>query len=332
MMNLPLCYHPSTLILLDDDLDYLENLAFRFNKTPYIINKFTSPHDVLNYINNEYEPHYWPHKFVKKENNLHHEYQELAINLNLYKLPLEIYNNNRFNQISCIVVDYSMPGMNGLEVLRRIKDPYIKKILLTGNADESLAIDAFNKGEIDQFVRKSDENMFLNLLESINKLAECYFSRLSITALDVIYANNMDYTALIEPKFQSLFREQLNKYNIVEYYLFESYGCYIMLDSKANTYGFFIYTEGDVKDVLSDTDIAHNWISFMKYTPKMMCYHKMINPNFPQDNEKKQYLQPAILFEGDFNKYYWAVTDKNLDIEKNDILSFYNFQRNLAGK
>ncbi|MDX2500937.1 MAG: SpoIIE family protein phosphatase [Deltaproteobacteria bacterium] len=52
-----------------------------------------------------------------------------------------------------IVSDYHMPGMNGIDLLCRVKkvDPDTVRMMLTGSADMSTAIDAVNEGSIFQF-------------------------------------------------------------------------------------------------------------------------------------------------------------------------------------
>jgi serine phosphatase RsbU (regulator of sigma subunit) len=52
-----------------------------------------------------------------------------------------------------IVSDFSMPGMNGIEFLCRVKetDPDSMRMMLTGSADMSTAIQAVNEGSIFQF-------------------------------------------------------------------------------------------------------------------------------------------------------------------------------------
>lgn len=55
-----------------------------------------------------------------------------------------------------VVADMRMPGMDGVEFLRHVKEmsPDTVRIMLTGNADMQTAIDAVNKGNIFRFLTK----------------------------------------------------------------------------------------------------------------------------------------------------------------------------------
>ena len=55
-----------------------------------------------------------------------------------------------------IVSDMRMPGMNGVELLSRVKDlhPDTVRIMLTGNADQETAMEAVNNGQIFRFLTK----------------------------------------------------------------------------------------------------------------------------------------------------------------------------------
>jgi PAS domain S-box-containing protein len=48
----------------------------------------------------------------------------------------------------CVLLDYSLPGRNGLEILKLIKnvDPFLPVIMLTGRGDETLAVQAMKAG------------------------------------------------------------------------------------------------------------------------------------------------------------------------------------------
>jgi len=58
--------------------------------------------------------------------------------------------------IDAVVTDYDMPGMNGLELLKRLRimKPAMRRILLTGRADVRIAARALNEGCVHRFLLK----------------------------------------------------------------------------------------------------------------------------------------------------------------------------------
>lgn len=60
-------------------------------------------------------------------------------------------------EIAVVISDYQMPGMNGIELLAEVRErrPKVLRILLTGVADLSLAVEAINSGNVTKFFTKS---------------------------------------------------------------------------------------------------------------------------------------------------------------------------------
>ena len=77
-------------------------------------------------------------------------------------------------QVDVIVTDYEMPIKDGLHMLEYVNKNFnhIKKIMMTGNIDRSLVIDAINVGLVDNFISKPIK--FDNLKDIINELFETY--------------------------------------------------------------------------------------------------------------------------------------------------------------
>lgn len=79
---------------------------------------------------------------------------------------LDVFNRER---PSIVLTDIKMPGMNGIEVLKRIKeiDPSVEVIVITGHGDMDLAIQALNLNATD-FINKPIQR---DLLEQAIKRA-----------------------------------------------------------------------------------------------------------------------------------------------------------------
>ena len=74
-----------------------------------------------------------------------------------------------------ILSDYAMPRMNGVDLLRRARlvCPGALRILLTGQPDLAVAVDAINRGEVYRFMTKpfNPQELRLNLRLACEQLA-----------------------------------------------------------------------------------------------------------------------------------------------------------------
>ncbi len=67
--------------------------------------------------------------------------------------------------VDVVVSDYLMPGMNGLELLTLVRQrhPDAARIMLTGHADTSVAVEAINSGQIYKFLQKPCDRVELQV-------------------------------------------------------------------------------------------------------------------------------------------------------------------------
>jgi DNA-binding NtrC family response regulator len=72
-----------------------------------------------------------------------------------------------------IFLDYNMEGLNGIEVLQKIKaiNPNIAVYIITGKEDPAVAVDAINKGAVDYVVKSSlSPDRMKSIMERVEEL------------------------------------------------------------------------------------------------------------------------------------------------------------------
>jgi two-component system response regulator FixJ len=69
---------------------------------------------------------------------------------------------------SCIVSDIRMPGMNGIELVRKLKSQgsTCPVILITGHGDVALAVEAMKAGAVDFIEKPFDDEILLNAIRA----------------------------------------------------------------------------------------------------------------------------------------------------------------------
>lgn len=330
MKSIPSCKHPTRVLFIDDEPDFLMSIAANLSAKSAAYVFFDSPERAIHYINDEYHSDPFTQRSVSNSETYHYEHHALEVNLStLYQ---EIYNPNRFNQISTVIIDYDMPGINGLEVCQAINDPYVQKILLTGAADEHLAVQAFNQGLIHKYIRKQTKNIFEHLETAIQESQDHYFKQLSNILTTALNSHDNIPTALNNPAFVSYFEKIIKEHDIVEYYQFERTGSFILANSKAALWGIFTYSEDRMNaDYLEVEDENESVISTeaknaLKEKKKMLCYFKEGQTFLPHPETWEQFLFPTTFIDGT-NKYYVACTPNAIAIDSQKIVSFNTYKQ-----
>lgn len=129
---------------------------------------------------------------------------------------MRLFNPQRFDVLSVAVVDYAMPQMDGIELCRRLDALPCRKILLTGQADETVAVDAFNEGLIDYFVPKLAPNMKQAIRDQILRFQRDFIADASHLVRQALRAEH-DQT-WDDMSFCALLEEIRARHGFVEYY------------------------------------------------------------------------------------------------------------------
>jgi CheY-like chemotaxis protein len=275
--TLTCCYFPTTVVFIDDHESFVDTitstLSLDFIYTPFVkvsaFNAFFTKHPSQLQQGNwtqsnddiPYEPDY-----------THHD-----ISVNFHLLHEQIYNKDRYKEISVAVVDYAMPECNGIELCQVIKksNPNIQTLLLTGEADHQIAVDAFNKKLIDKFILKEKGRKFTaNLDNTIYELAQDYFAKTFASLGMNVAANN---PILKEPAFLELFKTTYNKHQACEYYLIDPSGGYLMLNSHGDATWLIVKNEEDFQVCCelanSEENLDANTLKLIKKKERIPFYH-----------------------------------------------------------
>ncbi|MDB5884229.1 MAG: response regulator receiver protein [Polaromonas sp.] len=162
-MTFPLYRRPGVIVFLDDDRDYLEMLG-EVMPPGWPVQLLLRPIACIDLLQQD---------AVRREKDAWVQ-QEIIRHwrdgVQLIPQLLRYWREDegaRFGLVQVAVVDYAMPAMSGLRVLGELQEWPGARILLTGRADEQLAVSAFNRGLINQFIPKQSPELRLRLTRTI---------------------------------------------------------------------------------------------------------------------------------------------------------------------
>lgn len=328
MDKLACCYFPTTTVLVDDQESFLSTVELNLKQsTP--LHTFNDPIRALEFINKESKNQLHLDKIILNtfdfEASLAKPDQH-ALTINIAGILRHLYNPQRFLQVSDILVDYNMPGMNGIDLCEKIKDPFIRKLMITGDMDTRIAITAFNKGSISKFIPKQTERFTQTLTECIKTEKHTYFAHHSTTIIKMLA--NDDYNCLENPHFIRLFNAIREEHSIVEYYMIDENGSFLMLNADAKPTWFIVRSAQALEDHLvfaEDSKAPKGILDVLKNREKLSFLFSEREQHLPAI-QWLPYLHTATPIPMIDDFYYAVITNEpayNKQLEK--IRSFKQF-------
>jgi CheY-like chemotaxis protein len=321
------CYFPTTVIFVDDDRGVLKVTNSFLNDDVANYDFFTDPYKALDLINRSISTDFITSNLSSSE-------------ARIYEMYKTMYNAKRHEEVSTVIVDFQMPAMNGLEFCEKIKNPYIRKILYTGIADEDLAVQAFNKGLIHSYIKKQDPNKSKVINDFIQTSQVAYFRTLTDVLVGSVFkeinSTNPEETAFYDPIYIKYFDELVKKHSIGEYYINEVVGGFICLSRKGELSTLYAFTAETLEDNQINTHATLRELIYLE-DPTYAALIKDIEENrktmcFPFYGESlididvhnwKNHIHSLDLIEG--NQPYYVAYVSHPGLVKN--LNLYSFEQ-----
>ena len=220
----PTCFHhPVKIVFLDDNQTFLNVLSMDFGQKENMV-MLTDPDNAMLLINQSRGDIV---ESIRMEDS---DTVDCKRGLEDNHILNIIYDKSRFDNVAVLVIDYEMPTINGIEFCKKLKDKNIYKILLTAEADKDMAISAFNSGIINKFILKTNDNLYEEILISIEDLTFKYFNELAKSSLK---GGDSVKRLLNNDSYKKIFKEVMTNSDAVEYYLVDGLGSYLFLDKNA---------------------------------------------------------------------------------------------------
>lgn len=239
MFILPVCYHPTTILSVDDDKVFLSVLSTALSDHLSLL-CFDDPIKATDYTKSKHAYHPFTERCLKTENN--------TTLLDFVAIRNEIYNADRFKEIFISVTDYDMPHKDGIELIRTMEfQPEVfqySHIILTGKISNEFKEKLVGLGLSGEYIGKDDPQYIAKLLDLIEKRLTRIFQWYSYIPARMLSKNAQEQTSILfDVNIATLFNQYIQKHNMCEMYLFDQQGSYLLLDQEANLNWFFVRNE-----------------------------------------------------------------------------------------
>ncbi|MFM0034562.1 response regulator [Paraburkholderia strydomiana] len=318
-------YFPTTVTFVDDSPTFLSNLCLQLDPQ-LAFRLFSSPGEALDFVNSRPrpgpsdEPIFAPFRDRTDEDVAH---QVIALSVNTVRK--QVHNAQRFLATSVVVVDYDMPGMNGLEFCRRMTDPAVRKIMLTGKADEHIAVQSFNEGIIHRFISKQDAAAVPALNRAVRDLQNAYFDDVCQSILDTLAVS--EYAFLRDEALAARVAEISNALGVVEHYLSYCPGGLLMLDSAGKSYLLIVHTDETLRglrEIAVEQDAPAEFLKELD-SRRSLPYFWQTEGHYPTDcTAWARYMHPATQLSGRQN-YVYSVIPNPPGLDLSQVLSYDHY-------
>lgn len=235
---IPICYYPHRKIILDDDQAFTQSMLLKLAGKNFT--SCNSPIDILNNLSH-YKPELNKNDLLINNSFIADTSTQHIINIDIKKFS-KLLSRTDFNDISVLLVDYHMPEMTGIEFLQQISHLPIKKALITGENDYKIAVDSFNSGLIDAYLRKDDPQFSSKITKIASELEWKYFTELSSLIFEI-----PEFNFLKNLHLYTVFKQYIEEKNISAFCLADLHGTFITQNQNGDREYLFIRSKNQLE-------------------------------------------------------------------------------------
>jgi CheY-like chemotaxis protein len=305
--SLPIYHHPTLTVLVDDSDSFLRSLSFQLD--PSLASRaFDDTRSALDWLQRQGAADFAGPPLSASFDTNARPLEQCGVALDIDQIYRISFRPDRFETPSVLVVDYSMPQMNGLEFCQAVAHLPCKKILFTGAADEKIAVEAFNRGLIDRYIKKSADDALERLELEIVQLQRQFFAAQAEPLRDLLALNG--YGFVFDPAMAHLVRELRAPLGVVEHYVYPNPSGLLMYDSAGAAHLLVVETDASLRahiEVARDAKAPPSLVAALEARRVVPYFHEgdgMYGPEVGDDWQR--FCQEAQVCQG-VQRYYWAV-------------------------
>lgn len=318
-------HHPTTVVFIDDNESFLRTLDLEL-PGGWACKTFTDPQIALDFVQRQPNvPPLMDRCFSMQRRSP----SEALIRLDLNLIEQEINHRDRFARVSVVVVDYAMPVINGLEFCAALTDPLLRKAMLTGVADEKIAVEAFNAGLIHRFIPKQNNTGINVILGFVDDLQQEYFSQYTARLKSTLAIDPPKF--LTEPAIATYVEALMEREGLIEYYLVDDPPGLILLQANGKIWRLVALNEEEMRrqaQYAAEHKAPEPILSAMKKGAKLGLFVGDSPENYFGDEHFpwQETVQDAQRLQGAGNKNWYLALwrDTPPDIDFDPARSSYN--------
>ena len=147
--------YKTRVVFFDDDIQFLEELRDTIVSSKYELIFINNLNDFIHLIAESCQvKENLPNVSEPIDNELSDLSDSDVLRFDLSKFKSVKKITNKEKEISVVIIDNNLGKLNGIDVCANIGDNEIERILLTGDCDHSLALEAMNEKKIQIFLDK----------------------------------------------------------------------------------------------------------------------------------------------------------------------------------